>query len=96
MMGIEKLTNVLRNEINELVEKGTSKGKELVVTGFKRGDGVKGTRIFIEGYDNKEFLKMNSNSYLGMSIREEVIKAEEEATVKYGAGPGAVRFISGS
>jgi len=39
---------------------------------------------------------MNSNSYLGMSLREEVIAAEEEAVRKYGVGPGAVRFISGT
>jgi glycine C-acetyltransferase len=39
---------------------------------------------------------MNSNSYLGMSLRLEVIAAEEEAAQQYGAGPGAVRFISGT
>jgi glycine C-acetyltransferase len=39
---------------------------------------------------------MNSNSYLGMSLRPEVIEAEEEAAQRYGAGPGAVRFISGT
>jgi glycine C-acetyltransferase len=39
---------------------------------------------------------MNSNSYLGMSLRPEIMKAEEEGTAKYGAGPGAVRFISGT
>ena len=39
---------------------------------------------------------MNSNSYLGMSLRPEIMRAEEEGTARYGAGPGAVRFISGS
>jgi glycine C-acetyltransferase len=39
---------------------------------------------------------MNSNSYLGMGLRGEVIAAEEHATRMFGAGPGAVRFISGS
>ena len=39
---------------------------------------------------------MNSNSYLGMSLRERVIEAEEEASREFGAGPGAVRFISGT
>jgi glycine C-acetyltransferase len=39
---------------------------------------------------------MNSNSYLGMGLRREVREAEETATAKWGAGPGAVRFISGS
>jgi glycine C-acetyltransferase len=31
-----------------------------------------------------------------MSLRPEVMKAEEEGTAQYGAGPGAVRFISGT
>jgi glycine C-acetyltransferase len=39
---------------------------------------------------------MNSNSYLGMGLRPEVIEAEELATARWGAGPGAVRFISGT
>ena len=39
---------------------------------------------------------MNSNSYLGMGLRSEVIEAEEKATRAFGAGPGAVRFISGT
>ncbi|MDP4978292.1 MAG: aminotransferase class I/II-fold pyridoxal phosphate-dependent enzyme, partial [Desulfobacterales bacterium] len=37
-----------------------------------------------------------ANSYLGMSLRKEVIAAEEAAAGKFGAGPGAVRFISGT
>ncbi|MGH8489498.1 MAG: aminotransferase class I/II-fold pyridoxal phosphate-dependent enzyme, partial [Gammaproteobacteria bacterium] len=41
-------------------------------------------------------IRMNSNAYLGMALREEVIAAEEHAARAYGAGPGAVRFISGT
>jgi glycine C-acetyltransferase len=44
----------------------------------------------------QEFIRMNSNSYLGMSLREEIIQEEERVTKKYGVGPGAVRFISGT
>ena len=39
---------------------------------------------------------MNSNSYLGLGLHPEVVAAEEEATRAFGAGPGAVRFISGT
>jgi glycine C-acetyltransferase len=39
---------------------------------------------------------MNSNSYLGLALKEFVIDAEEAAVRKYGTGPGAVRFISGT
>ncbi|MGE5411211.1 MAG: aminotransferase class I/II-fold pyridoxal phosphate-dependent enzyme, partial [Clostridiales bacterium] len=42
------------------------------------------------------FLRMNSNSYLGMSFRDEIIKSEESAAMEFGTGPGAVRFISGT
>lgn len=95
-MSVERLKNVLTNELNDLKEKGTLKGKETVVSGIKRGDATRGTRYFLLNSPGKEFLRMNANSYLGMSIREEVIKAEEDATKIYGVGPGAVRFISGT
>ena len=39
---------------------------------------------------------MNSNSYLGMALRPEIVAAEERAAADYGTGPGAVRFISGT
>jgi len=38
---------------------------------------------------------MNSNSYLGLSLRRELIEAEERASAVR-RGPGAVRFISGT
>ena len=52
--------------------------------------GNRGPRFLLEGEGHKEFLRMNSNSYLGMSLRPEVMKAEEEGTARYGAGPGVV------
>ena len=39
---------------------------------------------------------MNSNSYLGLGLHPAVIEAEEAGSATFGAGPGAVRFISGS
>ncbi len=95
-MSVKKLEHVLVEKLDELKEKGTLKGKEMVITGVKPAEDKKGPRYFIEGYGEKEFVRMNSNSYLGMSLRKEIIKAEEEAAKKYGAGPGAVRFISGT
>jgi len=61
----------------------------------KPSDG-KGPRYLLKGFGNKEFIRMNSNSYLGMSLREDIIKVEEETARKFGVGPGAVRFISGT
>src|SRR5262249_16704943 len=39
---------------------------------------------------------MNSNSYLGLALRSEIVTAEEQAAAASGTGPGAVRFISGT
>jgi len=95
-MGLDKLNKALDAEVNALKEKGTAKGKEAIITGVKRPEGNKGPRYFLKGHGTKEFLRMNSNSYLGMSLEEDVIKAEEEASREFGVGPGAVRFINGT
>jgi len=95
-MPLTRIEKVLSKGLDELKEKGTIKGKETVITGIKQAQESKGSRYFIEGYGSKEFLMMNSNSYLGMGLRKEVIEAEEKAAREFGAGPGAVRFISGT
>ena len=95
-MSAKKLNNVFTQALDELRKKGTAKGKEMVITGVKPAEGANGPRYFIEGRENKEFLKMNANAYLGLSFRRDVIKAEEDAVKKFGAGPGAVRFINGT
>lgn len=95
-MSLSKIEKVLSQELSGLRAKGSLKGEETVITGVKQPQGDKGPRYFIQGYGDKEFLKMNSNSYLGMGLRKEVIEAEEETAKEFGAGPGAVRFISGT
>ena len=95
-MSLLKLNDTLQLELDGLYKKGTAKGKEMIITGVKPAEGNKGPRYFVEGQGDKEFLKMNSNSYLGMSLRKDVIEAEEKAAREFGVGPGAVRFISGT
>ncbi|MBE9546542.1 MAG: aminotransferase class I/II-fold pyridoxal phosphate-dependent enzyme [Proteobacteria bacterium] len=95
-MPVKKLEHILVEKLDELKGKGALKGEEVVITGVRPAEDRKGPRYFIEGHGAKEFIRMNSNSYLGMSLRKEIIEAEEEAARKYGAGPGAVRFISGT
>lgn len=75
---------------------GKLKGQEQVITGIKRAENGYGERYFLSGYGDKAFLRMNSNAYLGLSRHLAVIQAESEAIEQYGAGPGAVRFISGT
>ena len=95
-MAIERLDKALTVNLNDLKAKGTTKGAELVITGVKPAQGEFGPRFYIEGRGGKEFIKMNANSYLGLSLREDMIAAEEEAAQKFGVGPGSVRFISGT
>ena len=95
-MSVKNLNNALDRALNELKAKGTAKGKEMVITGVKPAGGKNGPRYYIEGEGDKEFIKMNANSYLGMSLRKDVIEAEEEAARQFGVGPGSVRFISGT
>jgi glycine C-acetyltransferase len=94
-MPSDRLDQMLAAELDELAESGTDKGQESVVTEVLRPRSGFGPRYRLAGSD-REFLRMNSNSYLGLSRHPAVIDAEESATRRYGAGPGAVRFISGT
>jgi glycine C-acetyltransferase len=95
-MPLDRLNAAVGRHVHELDEAGTAKGAEHVVTGVVRATGEHGPRFHLEGHGETPFLRMNSNSYLGLGLHEAVIEAEEEGSRRYGAGPGAVRFISGT
>ena len=95
-MPLDRLTTVLAAHVAGLDSAGTAKGSENVVVGVKRPEGDRGPRFLLDGQGDKEFMRFNSNSYLGLGLRDEVVHAEEAGSAKYGAGPGAVRFISGT
>ena len=86
----------LAAQVASFEKEGRAKGAETVVVGVVPPQGGRGPRMLLEGQGEREFIRMNSNSYLGMSLRERVMGEEEEATRAFGAGPGAVRFISGT
>jgi glycine C-acetyltransferase len=90
------LTRSLAARLEEMARSGRLKGKEAVISRVVAGRDGHGPRYLIEGDGDRLFLRMNSNSYLGMALRSEVIAAEEQAAALYGTGPGAVRFISGT
>ena len=92
----DRLDSALRAHVAQLREAGTAKGDETVVIAVIPPEGDRGPRFLLQGAADHEFIRMNSNSYLGMSLRPEIIEAEEEAADRFGAGPGAVRFISGT
>jgi glycine C-acetyltransferase len=95
-MALDKLVRVLDAQVEQLEEEGRAKGAEAVVTRVIPAAEGRGPRFMLRGEGDKQFIRMNSNSYLGMGLRKEVIEAEEAGSEAYGAGPGAVRFISGT
>ncbi|MBW2420466.1 MAG: aminotransferase class I/II-fold pyridoxal phosphate-dependent enzyme [Deltaproteobacteria bacterium] len=95
-MPVDRLAHALRDELAELERTGGLKGAESVTVEVVPASGPRGPRYRIAGEGKRLFLRMNSNGYLGMALREEVIAAEEEAARRFGAGPQAVRFISGT
>ena len=91
-----QLEETLLSELTALEAAGSLKGRETVIAGVVRASGEAGPRYLIEGEGARPFIRMNSNSYLGMALRPEVIRADEDAVRACGTGPGAVRFISGT
>ena len=94
-MPIQGLTRALTARLEEMGQSGRLKGRESVIRGVVPAGNGLGPRYLIEGED-RPFLRMNSNSYLGMALHAQVVAAEEKAAAGYGTGPGAVRFISGT
>lgn len=94
-MAHHRLDQALAAETSEIREAGTAKGDEAVITGVVPPEGGLGRRYLLAGSDRR-YLRMNSNSYLGLSHHPGVLDAEAAAAHRFGAGPGAVRFISGT
>ena len=91
-MGKKEFQNILQKELDRLDGSNISKRFERVIEGFSKEEN-RAPKAVVE---EKEFMIFNSNDYLGLRFHKDVLKAEEEASQKYGSGPGAVRFISGS
>lgn len=107
-MSLEQLNVFCTSKLAEMKERGAHKGAEKVIAKIalpgwvKDGrlpnpaeDGNFGPRYFL-AEDERAYLLMNSNSYLGLALHPKVMAAEEEGVKHYGTGPGAVRFISGT
>jgi glycine C-acetyltransferase len=91
----DRLDATLSAEVAALLQSGTDKGAEAVIAGVIPPRSGLGRRYRLAGSD-QQFVRMNSNSYLGLPLHPAVIAAEETGTQQFGAGPGAVRFISGT
>src|SRR3989344_979041 len=81
---------VLKAELKRVDEAKISKRNEKIIEGFTSGSFPK---ALIKG---KKYSIFNSNDYLGLRFAGELLDGEKSASKKYGTGPGAVRFISGT
>ncbi len=95
-MPLDRLHQALSTDLDDRRRKGMLKGAENVIVGVVPATATHGPRYLLAGEGERPFLKMNSNSYLGMSLKPQLIAAEEAASRDFGVGPGAVRFISGT
>lgn len=81
---------LLQKEIRRVDSWKVTKRKEKIIEGFTRSASPKAI------IDGEKFHVFNSNDYLGLRHHPLLKKAESMESRKYGTGPGAVRFISGT
>jgi glycine C-acetyltransferase len=94
-MPLDKLNASLAADVARLSDEGRAKAPERVIVGYVAPSGARGPRYRLAGSD-RDFLRMNSNSYLSLSNHPDVVAAADAATHAFGVGPGAVRFIDGT
>jgi len=94
-MSLERLNKSLLAELKIFEDEGRAKAPERVIENIIPPEDKNGPRYKLRGYGG-EYIRMNSNSYLGLSLDPRLIKAADDACSKLGVGPGAVRFIDGT
>jgi glycine C-acetyltransferase len=94
-MAVDRLDRTLETELAALAREGRAKPPERVIVAYLPPKGRRGPRYRLKG-SKKQFLRMNSNSYLSLSNHPALIEAADKATRRLGVGPGAVRFIDGT
>ncbi len=94
-MALDRFSQLAQQELDALSAEGKRKSVEAVVERVIQPKDERGPRVLLRG-DRQPYLRMNANSYLGLTFHPELIRADEEAVRAYGVGPGAVRFISGT
>lgn len=89
-MSKNKFFTSLVSEVKRIDKAQVTKRQENVIEGFTDEPSPKAI------IGKKKYRVFNSNDYLGLRHFAQVKEAEHKASEKFGAGPGAVRFISGS
>lgn len=91
----DRISPLWQQHVQNLVNAHRAKGNEPVIEAVLPAQEPFGPRYKLRGHD-QPFLRMNANSYLGLSRHPALVNAEEAAIQQFGVGPGAVRFISGT
>ena len=94
-MTTKNLDKSLQAELSALATEGRAKAPERIISVFIPARNDSGPRYRLEGSD-KEYIRLNSNSYLSLSTHPALVEAADKATRQFGVGPGAVRFIDGT
>lgn len=89
-MGQSNFINLLKKEVRRIDIAGVTKRHEKVIEGFSK-EAL--PRAII---NSKRYYVFNSNDYLSLRFNKGLALAETKASDRFGTGPGAVRFISGS
>lgn len=95
-MPTDRLQHKLTHWLNERAASGALKGSERVIADVVPSIAGKGPRFLLDGLEDREFIRMNANDYLGLAFHPAVRRADDNAVKQFGTGPGAVRFISGT
>jgi len=94
-MTTKNLDKSLQAELSALAAEGRAKAPERIISEFIPARNDSGPRYRLER-SNKEYIRLNSNSYLSLSSHQALVQAADKATRQFGVGPGAVRFIDGT
>jgi glycine C-acetyltransferase len=94
-MSLERYSAALKAEVAIMESEGRTKPPERVIVDYTPAAEGLGPRYKLDGKE-QWFMRCNSNSYLSLSHHPDVLKSADEASHKFGAGPGAVRFIDGT
>jgi glycine C-acetyltransferase len=90
MMARNEFLDLLKSEIKRIDDSHTAKRGEMIIDGYTSDANPKAI------IGSKKYTVFNSNDYLGLRHHPKLKQTEAEASEKFGTGPGAVRFISGT
>ena len=87
-MTLKKLEGFFEDHVARLHAQGIAKSDAKVIVSVRPPQGGFSERCLLEGYGERAFLRMNSNSYLGLSLHPRLIEAEARTAELFGTGLG--------